>query len=182
MKSLENASRIGHLSFLSEEAKQDIYDAVLEILGAVGMQLNHDGARTMLLDAGATLTPAGHVLIPRELVERARETAPSVDHVYDRDGEPAMELGGYNSYFGTGSDLMSTYDLETGEHRPSVLEDVRRAARLCDALPNMDFVMSSAHPTDQDPHHSYLLSFVAMLREHDQAAGHDGRERRATSP
>ena len=33
--------------------------------------------------------------------------------VYDRDGELAMELGGYNSYFGTGSDLMSIYDFET---------------------------------------------------------------------
>ena len=164
MKPLQNASRIGHISVLDERAKRDIYDAALEILGAVGMRLDHDGARTMLLDAGATLTPAGHVLIPRELMERARETAPSSITVYDRAGEPAMELGGYNSYFGTGSDLMSTYDLETGEHRPSVLEDVRRAARLCDALPNIDFVMSSAHPTDQDPHLSYLLSFVAMLQ------------------
>ena len=141
------------------------------------MQLNHDGATAMLLEAGATLTPAGHVLIPRELVERARATAPPVITVYDRDGEPAMELGGYNSYFGTGSDLMSTYDLETGEHRPSVLEDVRRAARLCDALPNIDFVMSSAHPTDQDPHLSYLLSFVRHAAEHDEAAGDDGGER-----
>ncbi len=103
------------------------------------------------------------MLIPRYLVEQARLSAPSVINVYDRDGEFAMELGGYNSYFGTGSDLMSTYDLETGEHRPSVLDDVRRAARLCDALPNIDFIMSSAHPTDQNPHHSYLLSFQAMM-------------------
>jgi trimethylamine--corrinoid protein Co-methyltransferase len=164
VKPLGNASHIGRLSFLGEPAKQDIYNAALEILGAIGMQLNHEGARTMLLDAGATLTPAGHVLIPRELVERARETAPSSITVYDRDGVPAMELGGYNSYFGTGSDLMSTYDLESGAHRPSVLEDVRRAASLCDALPHIDFVMSSAHPTDQDPHLSYLLSFVTMLQ------------------
>ena len=62
MKPLQNASRIGHLSFLSEQAKQDLYDAALEILGAVGMRLNHDGARMMLLDAGATQSPAGHIL------------------------------------------------------------------------------------------------------------------------
>ena len=71
--------------------------------------------------------------------------------VYDRAGEPAMSLGRSNSYFGTGSDLMSTYDLETGEHRPSALSDVARAARLCDALPNIDFVMSCAHPNDIEP-------------------------------
>ena len=164
MKELRNASRAGHLQFLSEENKRDIYLTVLEILGKVGMQVHHDEARAMLLEAGCTLTPDDRVLIPRRLVEEARLSVPPVVDVYDRDGAVAMELGGYNSYFGTGSDLMSTYDLETGEHRPSVLEDVERAARLCDALPNIDFVMSSAHPTDKDPHLSYLLSFVAMLQ------------------
>ena len=74
-----------------------------------------------------------------------------------------MSLGRHNSYFGTGSDLMSTYDLETGEHRPSALADVARAARLCDALPNIDFVMSCAHPNDIEPQRSYLESFKAMV-------------------
>ena len=74
-----------------------------------------------------------------------------------------MSLGRHNSYFGTGSDLMSTYDLETGEHRPSGLADVARAARLCDALPNIDFVMSCAHPNDIEPQRSYLESFKAMV-------------------
>ena len=163
MKDLRNASQVGRLQFLSEAAKRDIYVAVLDILGKVGMQVDHEEARAMLLDAGCTLTSGERVLMPRHLVEQARLSALSVVDVYDRSGEAAMELGGYNSYFGTGSDLMSTYDLETGEHRPSVLEDVRRAARLCDALPNLDFVMSSAHPTDRDPHQSYLLSFQAMM-------------------
>jgi trimethylamine--corrinoid protein Co-methyltransferase len=163
MKDLRNASRAGHLQFLNEENKRDIYLTVLEILGKVGMQVHHDEARAMLLAAGCTLTPDDRVLIPRRLVEEARLSVPPVVDVYDRNGAVAMELGGYNSYFGTGSDLMSTYDLDTGEHRPSVLEDVRRAARLVDALPNLDFVMSSAHPTDKNPHHSYLLSFLAMM-------------------
>jgi len=163
VKDLRNASRVGHLQFLSDEDKRDIYLAVLEILGKVGMLVHHDEARAMLLEAGCSLTADDRVLIPRRLVEQARLSVPPVVDVYDRGGERAMELGGYNSYFGTGSDLMSTYDLETGEHRPSVLEDVRRAARLVDALPHLDFVMSSAHPTDRNPHQAYLLSFQAML-------------------
>jgi trimethylamine--corrinoid protein Co-methyltransferase len=163
VKNLRNASRVGRLAFLTEDDKRDFYLAALEILATVGMKVHHEGARAMLLEAGCSLTPEQRVLMPRHLVEHARLSAPSVVNVYDRDGELAMELGGYNSYFGTGSDLMSTYDLESGEHRPSVLEDVRRAARLCDALPHMDFIMSSAHPTDKNPHHSYLLSFQAMM-------------------
>jgi len=163
VKDLRNASRVGHLQFLSEEDKRAIYVAVLEILGKVGMRVHHEEAKAMLLAAGCTLTAEDRLLIPRRLVEQARLSVPRVVDVYDRSGERAMELGGYNSYFGTGSDLMSTYDLETGEHRPSVLEDVRRAARLVDALPDLDFVMSSAYPTDRNPHHAYLLSFRAML-------------------
>ena len=163
MTSTHNSSRVGRLSFLSEEAKRDIYLAALEVLDGVGMVVHHDEARAMLLEAGCSLTSDERVLMPRHLVEQSRLSAPSAVSVYDRDGVLAMELGGYNSYFGTGSDLLFTYDLETGDHRPSVLEDVRRAARLCDALPNIDFIMSSAHPTDQDPHRSYLASFAAMM-------------------
>ncbi|HZK48319.1 MAG TPA: trimethylamine methyltransferase family protein [Thermoleophilia bacterium] len=164
MKDLRNASLVGRLSFLSEGDKRDIYLSALEIMSKVGMVVYHEGARRMLLEAGCVLLAESRVLMPRHLVETARLSVPSQVDVYDRDGELAMELGGYNSYFGTGSDLMSTYDLDTGEHRPSTLEDVARAARLCDALPNMDFIMSSAHPTDRNPHHSYLLSFQAMVK------------------
>ncbi len=176
-EALQNASRIGHLSFLSERGqaghlRRRAGDPRRRRHAAQPRRRQDDAAgRRRDADAGRA----------RPHPARARRTRAGdravVITVYDRDGEPAMELGGYNSYFGTGSDLMSTYDLETGEHRPSVLEDVRRAARLCDALPNIDFVMSSAHPTDQDPHLSYLLSFVAMLQNTDEAAGDDGRER-----
>jgi trimethylamine--corrinoid protein Co-methyltransferase len=162
MTDLRNASRIGRLSFLTEVQKRDLYLAALEILATIGMQVHHDEAAAMLLAAGAEETAEGRLLLPRHLVETARKSVPPVVNVYDRAGTLAMELGGYNSYFGTGSDLMNTYDLDTGEHRPSTLEDVRRAARLVDALPHMDFVMSSAHPRDRDPHESYLLSFQAM--------------------
>src|SRR5450756_2463119 len=72
-------------------------------------------------------------------------------------------LGGYNSFFGTGSDLMSIYDFETKERRLSVLADIGRMAHLCDGLPNIDFIMSSAHPHDVEAYASYLESFRAMV-------------------
>ena len=74
-----------------------------------------------------------------------------------------MQLGGTNSYFGTGSDLMSIYDFETGERRLSVLADTARMAHLCDGLPNIDFIMSAAHPHDVDAYASYLECFRAMV-------------------
>ena len=118
------------------------------------------------------------VKVPRELVEKARRTAPAVIEVYDRAGEHAMSLGRYNTYFGNGSAVTSVYDVETGEHRPTVLADGEMAARLCDALPQVDFVMAYAHPGDFDPHVALLQSFRAMVQEHDQAAVRGRGERR----
>ena len=153
----------GRMTLLSGEKCQAIYDAALGIIADVGMTVPHAAARELLAGAGATVEGEDLVRIPRELVAKARATVPSMIRVYDRSGELAMQLGGYNSYFGTGSDLMYTYDLESGERRLSVLADVGRMARLCDALPNIDFVMSSAHPSDVPAYASYLESFRAMV-------------------
>lgn len=74
-----------------------------------------------------------------------------------------MELGGRNVYFGTGSDLLYVRDVATGDRRDVEVDDVAKAMQLCDALPNIDFVMSLGHPRDVDPHLAYLLSFRAMF-------------------
>lgn len=159
-----HATRVGRMGFLSERDKRQIYGAAVEILATIGMVTDHDEGRSLLAEAGCRVEAGGRVYVPAQVLERARESAPPVVRVYDRNGEPAMELGGLNSYFGTGSDLMSTYDLVTGEHRLSTLDDVARAARLVDALPNMDFVMSSAYPNEAHPRHAYLQSFATMIR------------------
>ena len=151
------------LTFLSEEKCQAIYDGALTIIADIGMIVPHAGARRLLADAGATVDDGDRVRIPRELVAQARATIPAMIDVYGRDGELAMRLGGRNSYFGTGSDLMSIYDLETGERRTSRLADVARQAHLCDGLPHIDFVMSSAYPNEIEPYAAYLESFRAMV-------------------
>jgi len=159
----DSGSRIPHLTYLSEQDRQDIYDAAVRIVSQIGMRVHHPEALRLLREAGCEVEGEDRARIPAALIDAARETAPSVIDVFSRDGQPAMSLGGYNSYFGTGSDLMSTWDLETGEHRPSRLDDVARVSRLSDALPNIDFVMSGAYPNDIDPHRSYLESFRVMV-------------------
>ncbi len=154
----------GRLTYLSHNAAESLYEAALEIAGGIGMRVHHPEALELLRAAGCAVDAPDLVRVPRELVARARESAPPVVEVFDRGGASVMSLGGYACYFGTGSDLMSTIDLETGEHRPSVLDDVVRAARLADALPNIDFVMSSAYPSDVDPRRNNLETFRAMLQ------------------
>jgi trimethylamine---corrinoid protein Co-methyltransferase len=156
-------ARAGHLSYLSETDKAAIYGAALEIMETVGQRVHHPEALELLRAAGCTITAPDLVCIPRELVEQARTSAPSMIEVFDRRGAPAMSLGGYNAYFGNGSAVTSVYDLDTGEHRATVLADGIDAVRLCDALPMIDFVMAFAHPGEVDPHIALLESFRAMV-------------------
>jgi len=150
------------LSFLSDQDKKGIHQAVLTILSEIGMKIFHDDALALLQAAGCTIDGDGIAKIPAELVQQAIESAPNNIAVYDRTGRNVMDLGERRSYFGTGSDLIYSLDSETMQRHPCLLEDVSRAAKVVDALPNIDFVMSFAHPSDQPPELAYLLSFHAM--------------------
>jgi trimethylamine--corrinoid protein Co-methyltransferase len=156
-------SAVGRLTFLSEDARQAVFDTAVDVIGRVGMRVLHPEALALLRDAGAEIAGDDLVRLPRRLVTDALATVPHSFTVFDRAGEPAFVLGGYSSVFGTGSDLMHLFDLETSERRNSALADVGRAARLCDALDNIDFVMSSAYPHEVDPHRAYVESFRQMV-------------------
>jgi trimethylamine--corrinoid protein Co-methyltransferase len=99
-----------NLSFLSQEDKEKIHQAILKILSEIGMRVNHAGAMALLADAGCAIQEDGMVKIPQELVLNSIESAPDNIAVYDREANHVMDLGGYRSYYGTGSDLI--YSLE----------------------------------------------------------------------
>ncbi|MBF0529629.1 MAG: trimethylamine methyltransferase family protein, partial [Deltaproteobacteria bacterium] len=136
--------------------------AILRVLEEVGMHLQHDEAMALLKAAGCRVDDEGKVRVPRRLVENAIRTAPKNIPIFDREGRQVMDLGGRRSYFGTGSDLIYRWEAETNQRHHTKLDDIVSAARVCDALPNIDFIMSFAHPNDITPKRSYLESFWAM--------------------
>ena len=153
------------LTFLSETDKDKLYTSALKIIEDTGMLVLHEGALKLLKDAGCHVeeTKAGsRVKIPAALVKKAKETVPANIAVYDREGNHAMDLGGRRAYFGTGSDLLWSVESEKMQRHHTGLEDIKIAAKVCDALPNIDFIMSFAHPHDIAPSLSYLESFRAM--------------------
>ena len=74
-----------------------------------------------------------------------------------------MFLEGTRVYFGTGSDCLNIIDHETGEHRRFTRADLVDAYRLCDALPNIDFLMSMGIPSDVDVPLQYDTQMALML-------------------
>jgi len=151
-----------NLSFLSQEDKEKIHRAVLQILSEIGMKVHHAGALALLADAGCAVGNDGMVKIAEELVLQSIESAPENIAIYDREAEHVMDLGGHRSYYGTGSDLIYSLESETMQRHRCVLEDVVQAARVADAMPNLDFIMSFAHPSDIPAPRAYLHSFQAM--------------------
>ena len=148
---------------LSPEQASTLHDASLTILERTGVQLHLDEAVEMLRKAGAKISDDNLVHIPASLVEQALSTAPKEVPIYNRNGNPSMRLGGRNNYYGPGSDCLYIVDHRTQERRQPVLQDVVEASRVCDALPNVDFVMSMFVPSDVDPEISDIHQMEIML-------------------
>jgi trimethylamine--corrinoid protein Co-methyltransferase len=151
------------MRMLSDEQIQAIHHASLDILGRTGIVMKNEMGRELLLDSGAWESE-GRIKIPELVVMDAIATAPSRILMHNRLGQLTMPLEEGKVFFGPGSDCPFTMDLETGERRQPVLEDVRRIAHLCDGLDQLDFVMCMATPNDVPTLDHYLHSFVAMVR------------------
>ena len=150
-------------SVLTDPQKQDIHLAALEVLRRTGIRFYHAGALELLKKAGAFISDGNLVKFPARLVQAALATAPCRVSMCDREGKPAMHLEGNRAYFGTGSDCLNLLDPRTGEHRLFVESDLTEAYRLCDALPNIAFVMSVGLPSDVDPQLTYDVQMLHML-------------------
>ena len=84
------------LEVMSQDQKNLIHQASLEILERTGVEVLLPEAVELLAKAGAYVTNGTRVRIPSFLVEEALRFAPSKIIISDRDGKPAMNLWGHN--------------------------------------------------------------------------------------
>jgi len=148
---------------LSDDQLEKLHLGALEVLRRTGIRFHHQGALEMLESAGAFISDGNLVRFPARLVDQAIASVPERVVMCDRDGEPAMCLEGQKVYFGTGSDCLNLLDPATGEHRKFTRNDLINAYHLCDALPNIHFVMSVGIPDDVDPALTYDVQMALML-------------------
>lgn len=148
---------------LTPEQCRAIHNASVRVLQSVGVEVHHERALDILRKAGAAVEGT-RARVPREMVDWALQVSPNGFTLYSRDGEPVMPVTGTNVFFGNGSETPNILDHRTGERRPGTLADVAEGARVVDALPNIDFLMSLFVPWDLAPQVAYLQQFAAMLR------------------
>jgi trimethylamine--corrinoid protein Co-methyltransferase len=150
------------LQLLSQDQKQQVHQATLELLRRTGVKVLVPEVRDLLEAAGCWLD-GERVRVPPHLIDWAISVAPSRVVLCNRNGEPAMELEGRKGYYGTGSDTPFVIDAYTGERRHAVLADVANVARLVDALPYIDFLMCLGIASDVTESISDLYHFQAMV-------------------
>ena len=163
MKSNYQAQVSPSFQVLSPSEIEEIHSASLEILWRTGNRVYSHEALDLLKAAGADVSDGNLVRIPPHLIEWAIRTAPSRVVMANRDNKRVLFLEGCNTYYGTGSDCPNFLDGTTGERRPFLKNDVERAMHICDALDNIDFVMSMGLVSDVPVVTSDRHQFEAML-------------------
>ncbi len=146
MKANYQANVTPQFRVLSDEQIEEIVSAAMDVLERVGTRAYGDETLERLRGAGCLLGEErpgeARVRIPAWVVENALRTAASRIVVAGRDRSRRIILEKNRFYFGTGSDCPSLVDPHSGEVRKYTFDDVYDAARIADALPNIDFHMS----------------------------------------
>ena len=132
------------LEFLSPQTVERAIDEAYELLWDPGVRVHYDEALDLLAGAGATVDTGSRVAqIPRDLAEKAVETAPSSFYLYDFDGEPAVHYGGDDIHYDPGSAAIEIADYDRDESRVPVTADCESYVRLAEMLPQIDAVATS---------------------------------------
>lgn len=150
------------LSVLSDDDVERIHQATLEVLERTGVRVSSNKALELLHAAGCEVD-GELVRIPPRVVEEALRLAPSGFRLYDRNGENPLDVGGGTVHYGTGVTNPNFRDLETGERRPTRVQDIRDAARLCDALPGYDWIMPMGSVQDVPQQAADVHEFEAAV-------------------
>jgi len=138
------------LNVLNDELIVRILNEAKRIMAETGMEIRGAAMRQRLLDHGLKTDASGErMLFPADVVERAIETAPESFTLYDRDGNPHAELGGYNVNFVPGSSGLKILDHRTGETRLADSSDFVEYVRLADGLEHIAY-LATAFSTNKD--------------------------------
>jgi trimethylamine--corrinoid protein Co-methyltransferase len=137
------------LNILSDQLISEVLTEAKRIMSETGMEIRGATLRQRLLDHGLETDANGRVLFTPDVVDAAIASAPESFTLYDRDGNPYTELGGYNVHYVPGSSGLKIQDHRSGETRLSDSTDFIEYARICDGLEHIAY-LATAFSTNKD--------------------------------
>ena len=165
------------LKVVGDDATRSIHNVVLRILGEMGVLIEDEPTRRMMLSQpGCREGPGGYVRITEELIEQSLETTPSKVVLYDRDGNQVVDTNARVPAFCVGHNCVNVLDHETGKHRSGTLGDIVRTARVTEQLPNVAVVASLGYPTDVPVKKEAEISVTAMIENTKKPAAFTGHD------
>ncbi|MCL1895095.1 MAG: trimethylamine methyltransferase family protein [Clostridiales bacterium] len=137
------------ITFLSQDEIQQIHEATLSVLERTGVIIDSEAARALLGKKGAKVT-GNNVRFPKEMVEEAIGQINKTVLFAARDPVKDFTIPYRNTTFNATSGYSPfIYDEPGGERRRTTAKDLEEAARLCDALPEVDFFWPITMPTEE---------------------------------
>ncbi len=129
-----------------------IIDEARHILATTGMEIRGELLRHRLLDSGLQQNADGtRLLFPPAAIDRALATAPACFTLFDRAGNPYVEIGGEQVRFTPGSSGLRILDHRTHAVRPAQTADFVEYVRLCEGLAHIDYPATAFSTADVEP-------------------------------
>ncbi len=167
MDSFDTAFHSPHLRILSDNQIHNIYRATLACLQRTGVEVHNQEARQLLHDAGAKIEGC-RVRIPSQIIETTLADAPKAFTIFGQNQKWDMSIDSEHVRFGPGPTCTYFMDPHTGEKRKTQNSDLALTARVCDALNNIDYVMSLGLIDN-------VTSSLASVHEFAQMITHTGK-------
>lgn len=144
---------------------EKIAEGVFEVLEKGGIQVFAKSGREAFKKAGAEVDEEKCLVkLPRGLVEDAIDSNPSSITLFSRDGETDCVLERNKVHYGTGGTAIYVLDPDSGERRPSTVEDVILNARMVQDLDNVHLFTINVFPNDvEDRNHIDVNRFFHAL-------------------
>ncbi len=152
---------------LSDQERAWLHEETLRVLEDVGVSFGTPAALDLLESAGALVDRGTlHARLPRRLVGECLESAPRQVRLAGRDPSRDVVLGD-GSRLACCTDGQGTLvrDDISGAVRTATVADVRDALRLCDALPEIDFMWTALTAPQLDARTAGLEVAALALRE-----------------
>lgn len=154
----------GQYTPLSQDRIGRIHETSVRVLDEVGIRIDSEEARNILLDNGGKQDPdSWRIKLSPKIIERSIKSAPSRIILHGRREEHNIIAEGNRTYFGTGGAAINVIDLETGYTRSSLLKDIADFARLVEAMPNIHFFVRPCAAQDVPPTEMAINEIYASL-------------------
>ena len=119
----------------SKENLQMIHDASLDVLEKTGVRMPSEKCLEVFEKAGCIVDHGQQIVrIPSYVVREALKKGKSIVRLYARNPKYNMSLDGRHVHVTASGCNQYTIDLETGEKRPSVTDDIVKAANIVNGL------------------------------------------------